>query len=157
MIITPHILVGAAIGSKISSPVAIFILALISHYVLDALPHFEYNISLLKDEKSKINKNFFINLTKVAADLLIGLALTFWLISGKDWQFLSLIGALTAIVPDGLLFLFWRYPSQLILKSLGQFHKSCHLAKKISSPAWLGLMVQAMIIILTIVFLFKTP
>ncbi len=39
MLITPHILAGTAIGAAVGNPVAGFALGLVSHYVLDVIPH----------------------------------------------------------------------------------------------------------------------
>lgn len=39
MLITPHILVGTAIGVAVGNPVAGFALGVASHYVLDVIPH----------------------------------------------------------------------------------------------------------------------
>ena len=42
MIITPHMLVGAAIGARVRNIWLVFILAWLSHYLLDFLPHWDY-------------------------------------------------------------------------------------------------------------------
>jgi hypothetical protein len=39
MLITPHILVGTAIGAAVGDPVVGFALGVTSHYVLDVIPH----------------------------------------------------------------------------------------------------------------------
>lgn len=39
MLITPHILVGTAIGVAVGNPVAGFALGVVSHYILDIIPH----------------------------------------------------------------------------------------------------------------------
>lgn len=39
MLITPHILVGTAIGVAVGNPVAGFALGVASHYILDIIPH----------------------------------------------------------------------------------------------------------------------
>jgi len=63
MLLTPHILVGALIGFKIQNPWLVFILAIISHFALDAIPHREYDIKALK--KKKIDKQFVIEFFQV--------------------------------------------------------------------------------------------
>ena len=39
MLITPHILLGTALGVAVGNPVAGFALGVASHYILDAVPH----------------------------------------------------------------------------------------------------------------------
>ena len=42
MVLVPHMLVGAAIGSQVSSYWLAFLFGLMSHYLLDSLPHWDY-------------------------------------------------------------------------------------------------------------------
>lgn len=42
MTITNHILAGSIIGLTVSNPVLAIVLALTSHFIMDALPHFGY-------------------------------------------------------------------------------------------------------------------
>ena len=44
MLITVHFLVGAAIGKYVGQTWLIIILALLSHYILDALPHTKMSV-----------------------------------------------------------------------------------------------------------------
>jgi len=44
MILTTHMLAGAAAASKISNPFLALPLALLSHYLCDFLPHNDYSI-----------------------------------------------------------------------------------------------------------------
>ena len=42
MIITPHLLLGAAIGSKFKQWPVIVVVSIISHFILDRIPHWDY-------------------------------------------------------------------------------------------------------------------
>jgi len=152
MILTPHILIGAIIGSKISSPPLIFILSFLSHYFLDMLPHYEYKISGLKHQKIQYDRIFFIYLSKISIDFLIGMGLALWLIWDTPTKTLAIIGMVSALIPDGLLFLYWRLPDQPILKFFAVPHRACHFLKRIS-PNWLGIAVEIIIIIAAVIFL----
>ena len=70
MILTPHSIVGAALANAFpDNPALGFGLAFASHYVLDMLPHTEYNISNLLDKDTKQLNSVFKN-HKAALNLL---------------------------------------------------------------------------------------
>ncbi len=108
MILLPHILVGGAVGSKIdkiSRLIGLIILALASHYLLDSLPHYEYQINALKNG---LNTDFAVAALKVFFDFSVGLA--FLILMGRRQKnfYYILIGGLIAVLPDALIFLNWR-------------------------------------------------
>jgi hypothetical protein len=152
MILTPHLLLGAAIGSKFSSPATVIILSFASHYLLDFLPHYEYDVSVLKNKNAGLSKKYLWALAKVFLDFLIGTGLALWLIWPAPHKTMAIWGMAAAILPDGLLFLHWLWPKQPILKFLAIFHQAVHCLKN-RSPVWLGIMVEVAVIILAIVFL----
>jgi hypothetical protein len=150
MLLTPHILLGAAIGSKISSPPLVFVLSFVSHYFLDALPHYEYNIDGLKGKNP--NKNTFIDLIQIFADFSFGAALALFLVWNSPFRTGAILGMLSALVPDALLFLYWRHPESKFLKLFALPHRACHYLKNLS-PAWLSFSVEAIVGFATIFFL----
>jgi len=143
MLLTPHILLGAAIGAKISNPGAIFALSFISHYFLDALPHYEYKIPGLKG-KSPDNKKIFIDFLKLSVDLSIGAGLALFFLWNSPFLTGAVLGMLSALIPDALLFLYWRHPESRFLKIFALPHRACHFLKN-SSPAWLSLSTEVII------------
>ena len=151
MLLTPHILLGAAIGSKISSPAAIFALSFASHYFLDALPHYEYKIPGLKGKVAD-NKKIFIDFLKLAADFCFGAVLALFLVWNSPFRTGAVLGMLSALIPDALLFLYWRHPDSKFLKLFALPHRACHFLNNLS-PAWLGFSVEALIGFATIFFL----
>lgn len=88
MVFTPHIITGGAISVLAkANPATSFVFGLLSHYMLDVLPHWDY--PLLSSTKSSsenaldgtINvrgKAFAIDLVKVSIDFLIGLSITIY-------------------------------------------------------------------------------
>jgi len=154
MVLTPHILAGAVIGSQFSSPATVFILSFISHYFLEIFPHYEYEPrdSELKKKNPQLNKKFLFALSRVCFDFSFGLILSLYLAWGKPYLAMSFIGALTATIPDGLLFLYWRNADNFLLKFFALPHHFLHFFKT-RSPAWLGLTIEIIITIFLIVFL----
>ena len=106
MIIIPHILVGAAIGAKIKHIGWIIVLALLSHTILDKIPHYDYGYGEIKRfQAHKSYKILFIHFLKLTIDGLIGLLIISSIIWYKNIIKLEYllpisIGILAAILPD---------------------------------------------------------
>lgn len=147
MILTPHILAGAALATQISNPVAIIPAALAAHYLLDAVPHWDYDIR--SSRKAAI--------VKVTADIALASTLIFYMIwnLAPEKQINILIGGFFGVMPDGLLFLSWIIKKNY-LAAFTRFHDFWHglIIPKGQQPAfWWGLGVQILIIALSLFFL----
>ena len=94
MIITPHMLVGAAIGAHCDNIWAAFCFGLISHYLLDALPHWDY----LK--RVKISNPD--HLKKIGLDFILGGLLVLFLTWSSPQKFFILVALGAALLPDCL-------------------------------------------------------
>jgi len=150
MIVIPHLLTGAAIGGRTRKIWPVFILAVISHYLLDALPHWEYVPNF---EAVLQPMNFLkVILDFALAVLILGFVLRFFIkkrisIKAKTTIF---IGAGAALLPDFLemakLFLNVR-----ILNGLSFFHHSIHCQWVISF--WQGLPVLLIFSLGSVLFL----
>ncbi len=100
MILSVHLLAGAAIGSKVKNYWVIFILALISHFVLDAIPHWEYT-----GLGTNISGDVFMAVTvKALLDILIGVIVIGCLFKSSRLARPTLWGAFGTLLPDGLIF-----------------------------------------------------
>lgn len=130
MIFLPHLLLGALIGQKISIPLLAAILALLSHYFLDFIPHTEYPIENIK------NKNW----RKIAPDItiivfdLVSAILLIYLLSENS--LIIYICATAAVSPDLLYILSPQAEKNRFLRAHSYFHhKIIHFLenKKISS------------------------
>lgn len=101
MLESMHALTGGVIAYKIQNPIISLLLAFLSHFIIDLLPH--WNPSLHK-EKKKLG--YIGNKTKVIIfiDCAIGLFLGLWLALKKlpDYSQTAvvLLGCLMAILPD---------------------------------------------------------
>lgn len=153
MILTVHILAGAAIGSRLSSPVAVFILALFSHYLLDSIPHYEYEVCEGKPQIFHVPKMRLRHFFKIGTDIIVGLALVLLLLKRSALNLMVGWGIFCALLPDGLLVLYWIFPNQKILKFIAVPHQFVHFHKKIGLK-WIGLAAEIIITIVAIFFLF---
>ncbi len=149
MILFPHMLVGAAIGLKIDNFWAIFILALISHFLFDRLPHWEYvkNLSDLPREK------FPSFILKAVLDLTLGIIIIWCLTSDSPLHSYIFFGAFAAILPDGLTLLNMLTGKKIkILEKFWSFHKKISIAENKNSPFW-GAIIEIAVVILSIYLL----
>lgn len=133
MILASHIIAASAITSSlvlkpptIANAAAIFFISFVSHYLLDFIPHWEYELSFFNGE----NKKFFLkDLIKIFIDLSLGAIIGF-LIIGLSVSFegifkLSLIiffSCLPDILEAGSIF--WKKFSFVQLKKMHYFFHS---------------------------------
>ncbi len=149
MILFPHMLVGAVIGSKINNFWAIFILALISHFLFDRLPHWEY----VKNPSNLPREKFPFFIFKAVLDLTLGIIIIWYLTSASLFHFYIFFGAFTAILPDGLTLLNMLTGKKIkILEKFWSFHKKVSIAENKNSPFW-GAIIEIAVVILSIYFI----
>ena len=125
MVITSHMLVGAAIGVHSPNVWAAFCFGFISHYLLDALPHWDYLDGI------KISK--FNQLAKIFIDFIIGstvVVILFWPLS-FNFNILIIFGLFGALLPDFIEFFYTNFKIKL-LRPLSLFHNKIHYYKKTS-------------------------
>lgn len=165
MILTSHAIVGAAIASAIPShPISAFILAVLSHLLLDAVPHWQYPLNSIKrsdasnpDEK-KIERGpgFKKDVLRVGTDALLGIilgCLLFWPSNniGLLTMALAIFGSL---MPDGLTFLYawgWRFSP---LAEFRRFHRSFHAKdRSLEEKPLLGIPLQILIVTMIAIIL----
>ncbi len=104
MILSVHMLVGAAIGSKVKNYWAIFIYSILAHFILDLLPHWEYLSESQTLDQS--NLGFLLLTIKALGDLMVGSLIILWLFRSSPLLKRALFGAFFALLPDGLIFLY---------------------------------------------------
>lgn len=137
MILTSHAIIGVAAASAFPShPMLAFSAALASHYITDAIPHWEYDlVSSKKDRDNPLNnditigKDFFSDLMKVLFDMFLGIAISFFVFYFLGFNFNSLLiliaGIAGGIIPDFLQFAYFRFRREP-LKFLYLFHYHIH-------------------------------
>ncbi len=93
MIMTPHIAVGAAIGAMIANPVVAIPAALLSHYVLDSIPHWQETLHPYRPHEGTYRR--------VAVDLLCASACVLLIAHWHPLAWVSIIVcAAFALLPD---------------------------------------------------------
>ena len=102
MVATSHLFLGAAIGTLVPDPLIAFGLGFGSHFLLDAIPHFEPGLVFRKrDAEGNLADGMTWQEYRLAwLDMLVGTIITLlvWRSSGSQLSILT--GALGAILPD---------------------------------------------------------
>ncbi|MEK9209404.1 MAG: hypothetical protein AAB926_01075 [Patescibacteria group bacterium] len=159
MILITHIVAAAAVTKPVfQNPGLVFLLAVLSHYLLDAIPHWDYQLSSVKKDENNTfinatiipNKKLLRNdLTKNLIDFLIGAAIIFLLIrpslNAKDIApVIALISG--AILPDfitGLNLVWKKFPTMELTK----FHHFIHTKNiRLNEKPLLGISLHLAII-----------
>lgn len=129
MILTPHMLVGAAIGAKISQPWLVLILSIIGHYLMDAAPHWDYRVTHLKKPENWafLKKDYLRHFSKVVLDFFTGLIIISAIVWSKDivQKNLIIFAVAASLLPDGLQFLYWSFKTKY-LKPFNLLNKKIH-------------------------------
>lgn len=163
MILTPHLLIGAAIGAKTHNLGLIVILGTLSHVVLDKLPHWDYPIPGIKYFKSTRNfKALFVDLLKIAADGIFACLVLILLVNKtsqeNNWVYIFW-GIFFAILPDIFLFASKVVGSENLSRKVKNFHyKFFHRpenAEKEGKITFLGLFNDILIVVLAILVFFS--
>lgn len=112
MLRTPHFLAGAVIASKVSLFWPAAIMALVLHFILDAIPHRDtiggHHINI---------SNIFLNII----DVIFALGLFFILIRKDLWEYAFVIGIM-AILPDIIELPGLIWPKWFKLPIIKQYH-----------------------------------
>ena len=159
MTLATHIVTGAAVAGVLTKdPTAAFLAGWVSHYLLDALPHWDYPIASFeaKDEQKPLEKKvefgmvFVKDVVKVLTDACLGFVLLYITIWGSgdvspDMLVILLAGAFGGVFPDFLQFLYgvWNvWP----LRKLQEFHHFIHADLKLDDRPRVGVPMQIGII-----------
>ena len=141
MFLTVHAPVGAAIGALAGEPVSAFALGVLSHFVLDAIPHGDERLGNVPDRAAKIR--LFVKLA--ALDGLIMLMVLAYLFT--PWVAIPslavLAGILGGIMPDFLQGFSELLPGNRPLAAFRRFHDYMHVHLiPWESPLMVGLVTQ---------------
>ncbi len=140
MIITPHMLVGTAIGIHSNNIGMAFLFGLISHYLIDLLPHWEYL------DEIKINRRK--DLIKILLDFILGLLVVLFLIWNQPEKMIIVGFAIFgSLLPDFLIFGYKTFGTK-VLKIHYNFHYKIHYFKYLSF--WAGLPATLIVIIVSL-------
>lgn len=156
MILSTHAVAGALVGSVVAyNPFLAGALGFASHFILDAVPHWDYPLkSSQKDLNNRMNntvimgKSFIFDLAKIGLDMLVGAVVVFLAFSNAPttvfWG--ACIGAVFAVLPDFLQFVYFRYPHEP-MRSLQKFHVvMVHAKTDYNDRPIIGIFFQAALI-----------
>jgi hypothetical protein len=147
MILAVHLVLGGAIALAVK-PVSLgLVLAFLSHFILDALPHWQYSV---KNIKSKNWKNSFPDFVKVFLDAGFGVAVL--CLFSKEIK-LALSGAFLGILPDGFTFLSLVLPNNPLLSAFRKFHEKINSFQERKSSSWIKIISELLVFVLTACFL----
>lgn len=159
MILLPHIIMGATIGAKTQNLGLIIILGLLSHFILDKIPHWDYSIKDIENfRKTKNFKKLIINLIKTTLDGSIGLLIVFLVLWQKnlvnfDYLIFVFFGIFISTLPD-ILAILSKITDNNFLNAFTKFHDFIHFKnQKEGKITFLGFFSQIVIIIISL-FLF---
>ena len=148
MFLTPHVVAGVAIGSAIYNPVLAIPLAFLSHFFLDAVPHWDnIGLGLLEKYYKRVSaKTFRIILLDALVALSFVLFFVYWSLPDYGVAVTISFSALAAILPD-----VYYIPLAFFGKGWGWVMWVVKLQSKIQSslkvPIAFGLSIQAFLIV----------
>ena len=158
MTLATHIVIASAITKSLStSPILGFFIALLSHYLTDAIPHWDYRLRSLREESpadqrkfSSLN-DFFVDLGKMAFDFFFGAVLAIWMLSPdslEKWIYSAGIIA-GAVLPDFLQGIYYTRRAEFLLP-VQKFHDFLHTKIKLGRYPAFGVPLQAILFIVAI-------
>jgi hypothetical protein len=138
MLTASHSITAGAIGMAIGDPVLAFLLGIVIHFLLDAIPHWDTT-----DEGELTFRQWAV----VFFDLFIALAIIFLLIRPEiSWRSPFIWGAIGGVLPDFFdLNPLWKnaFRRTVIGKQMHYYHEKI---QKKSAPMMLGIAVQVFFI-----------
>jgi len=155
MVLFTHSISGAATALIFRRyPVLALIMAFLSHFVLDLIPHWHYKIlSRTKDsslpfgEKLSFGKKFLKDLARTGLDFGMGLAVSLFVsqifFPGNFW--LTFFGACAGALPDALQVFYYRFESSKLLYWFQWFHEKVHAKTNLDNNPAKGIFYQIFI------------
>lgn len=160
MVLASHIIAASAIAAPLTlkpltivNSATIFLVSFLSHYLLDLIPHWEYELSFFNEE----NKKFTLkDLIKISIDLLLGIIIGFLIIgSPVNFKGFFTIGLIVfaSCLPDILLvgYSFWK---KFPFIQLQRIHFIFHSKLKLNNQPIKWIVIQ-IIALLILIILFK--
>ena len=142
MTATAHALIGAAIAAKIVNPFLAIPLAIISHFALDLIPHWDEGLNHRK-------KTIMRYRVEAAIDVLLGFALAFILFGSKVNPTYLFIMIIASELPDWI-----ESPYVFLGNKFPPFYWAYQLSHKVQTRMQLpwGLVTQ-IVVVVPLVFL----
>jgi len=156
MILATHAIVGAAAGRLFLDPFIAFAAGFASHFLADAIPHWDYHLKSFDPKESGAeNKIFTMELASDAArflpDLILGALAAIFIFQGNDIFYISvslIAGIIGGVLPDALEIICLKLRIKC-LSALSAFHNFVHYKNR--PGPFLGLLSQVVAIIVAVV------
>jgi hypothetical protein len=150
MLLTPHVLAGITIATKVQNPVLGLFLAFLSHYFLDAAPQTEYSIENIVAKRWRKSLPDFL---KVFAEVVFCLSIIFFVTEHSPF---ILLAAFLAVLPDGFTFAHHFLPQSKLLEKHQKLHCAINnFGENIKiSPFW-GVLSQVLVVFISLFFLLQ--
>jgi hypothetical protein len=147
MTLATHALVGAAVASFFpEQPAVALCAAFASHFLVDAIPHGDYRILSASIHPEigaamTFDRTLALDMLRIGADALIGIALAFLFFAPLGHPYLVLLAACAGILPDPLQFAYTRFKREPLV-SLQRFHQWIHTAHRMHGRPVLAVVSQ---------------
>ena len=163
MILAAHALTGATVASLIPNhPVLGFVAGFGSHFVIDTIPHWGYELSSL-ERGDKLGTNsigkltsgaFSLDVLRVVIDCFVGVLLVYFVFHSLPIsRFTVALGAFGALIPDGLQFLYvkWKWAFLRPLQIFHEWLQTCAHPK----DGIIGILTHVLLALVLIQFVLK--
>ena len=157
MTLTTHAIVGAGIVSITTfNPALGLCAAFVSHFVIDTIPHINYEVV---SESMKpggntthfnFNKDFFKDVFFIGVDGIAGLIIPILVFSTPKTFWLIVAGACAGMLPDALQFAYSRYKHEPLI-SLQRFHEWIHTITPYKFDRFWGTVSQILLVVIFII------
>lgn len=163
MTLATHIVIAGAIAKPLMgfNPIFTFCAALASHYLSDAIPHWDYDLESLEERDSAEKQRWNFSRRSLAGDLahaaldgLLGSTFLFIIFppTSLDIFYWIVVVVMGAVLPDFLQGLyFFRRPAWM--RPIHNFHSLMHAKIKLGLYHLIGIPFQFVIFLLAIYFL----
>lgn len=172
MVLFTHAVVGGAIGAITRShPALAFLGGFVSHFVLDAIPHWDYPLESSRAHESGdhlqgdfiLDHKFLFDLVKIGTDLLLGIVIVYLFFSADilspskfffQGTFWGMVGG---VLPDFLQFAYYKTKREP-LTTLQRFHIAVHTDTRLEGRHIIGPLLQVLFVSLVLVvsYIYRT-
>ena len=152
MTLTAHAIVGAGIVAVMPShPVLGISAAFASHFLLDAIPHYDYRIRSASVNPKigapmKFDRALLLDFCTIGSDFAVGMILGIWLFATPATWWLIAVGAFFGAFPDALQFAYTRFRYEPLV-SLQRFHTWIHTDIRLREHSVLGVTSQILFLV----------
>ncbi len=154
MSLATHALVGVAAARLFPQrPVTAFTVAFASHFLLDAIPHWDYPLGSYRSGPNNgmgadmvLGRAFFVDLLHIGTDAFLGVLLcaaVFWPVPGPRLD-AFILGVTGGMLPDALQFVYLKFKHQPFT-ALQRFHLWAHHPRRVLEGRWVvGVALQSL-------------